>query len=352
MERALELAALGGAGAQPNPMVGAVLVRGDRVIGEGWHGGPGTPHAETQAIACATEPPLGATLFVNLEPCHLQGRTPPCTDSIIAAGIARVVYACEDPNPAELGRSRRILSDAGLIVETGLLAEEAESLNEIYFHLQRLGRPFVLLKCATTLNGKLARADGSSRWISCEESRRLAHRLRACVSAVAVGGETARLDRPRLDLRFLGEDRRPPRPVVFDGDPPSCPADLDFAGREPLLLLPLSAAAAAAAYESRGWRVICLPPGEAGGVDPAAALAALGEAGVSSLMLEGGGRLLSSFLKAGLWDRWELILAPRLFPADGRSIWTENLELGNFALCGARHIGEDLHLSLRQNRGE
>ena len=203
MRRCLELAARGGRAVEPNPRVGALLVKDGRPIGEGWHRRIGGPHAEIEALAAASENPRGATLYVSLEPCHLQGRTPPCSEAILEAGLARVVFAMEDPNPAEAGRSAGLLIEAGIEVESGLMADQARALNPGYLSLQERGRPHVILKSAATLNGMLARADGSSRWITGEEARREGHRLRASVGAVALGAETVRLDRPVLDLRMI-----------------------------------------------------------------------------------------------------------------------------------------------------
>jgi diaminohydroxyphosphoribosylaminopyrimidine deaminase/5-amino-6-(5-phosphoribosylamino)uracil reductase len=345
--RCLELAARGGSAVAPNPQVGALLVKAGRLIGEGWHRAVGGPHAEREALAACTEDPRGATLYVSLEPCHQQGRTPPCTEAVLAAGIARVVYALEDPNPQERGASHRLLAAAGLAVTGGLLAAEAAAQNPAYVHRQRTGLPYVTLKSAVSLNGLLARADGSSRWITGEAARREGHRLRAAAMAVAVGAETARLDRPRLDLRLLpaAEAAGPlPRPVVFAGDPSCAPADLEYPGRSPLLLVPAGSAAAA---PPAGWRQCALPRGAAGGVDLSAALALLGGAeGIHSLLVEGGGRLLSSFLAAGLWQRWELFIAPRLLPAGGRPVWTELAELNGLRIERLRALGEDLQITL------
>ena len=349
MERALALAARAGRAAQPNPLVGAVLVRDGRRLGEGWHRGPGLPHAEREALAdarAAGEDPAGATLYVTLEPCHCHGRTPPCTEAILEAGVARVVYALEDPNPVERGRSHRLLAEAGLDVAAGLLAGEAAALNAVYVHNQTEGRPHVVLKCAATLNGMLARADGSSRWISGPESRREAHRLRAEATAVAVGAETARMDRPRLDLRNWEAGGLLPRPVVFDTDPPRCPADLDWEGREPLLLVPEGAEVRAAEHAARGWRVLPLPADAEGRVLLEIALPTLLGEGLSSLLVEGGGRLLSAFLRSGLWERWELVLAPTLFADDGRPFWSGAVELGGLRVAGVARRGDDVQLTL------
>ena len=346
--RSLELAARGGVAVRPNPRVGAVLVKDGRVIGEGWHARLGGPHAEREALAACAEDPRGATLYVSLEPCHRHGRTPPCTEAILAAGIARVVYALEDPNPGERGVSHRLLAEAGVAVEGGLLAKEAAAQNPAYVHRQRTGRPLVTLKSAASLNGLLARADGSSRWITGEAARREGHRLRARAMGVAVGGETARLDRPRFDLRLLPDSESAgaaaPRPVVFDGEALRTPADLGYPDRQPLLLLP--AGVEAPAHSRAGWRVRGVPRGD-GGLDLDAALRELAaDEELDSLLVEGGGRLLSAFLRAGLWERWELFVAPRLLPADGRPLWTELAARDGLRVERVRSVGADLQITL------
>ncbi len=344
MQRALELAARGGRAVQPNPLVGAVLVKEGRVIGEGWHARCGEAHAERAALATCSEDPRAATLYITMEPCHRQGRTPPCSEAILEAGISRVVYAMEDPNPAERGSSHRLLEAAGVQVQSGVLEQEAARQNAVFVHRQRSGRPHVTLKSAATLNGMLARRDGSSRWISGEASREEVHRLRAGVMGVAVGGETARLDRPRLDLRMLAGETILPRPVIFDGDPIASPPDLDWSGRTPILLVP--AGSKAPEHVAAGWNLLETPSGDEG-LDLNAALGLLAEQHeMASLLVEGGGRLLSAFLAAGLWQRWELFLAPRLFPADGRPLWTELAEREGLRIERVQHRGEDIQISL------
>ncbi len=339
MRRCLELAARGGRAVQPNPLVGSVIVKDGRVLGEGWHGRVGGPHAEREALAACSDDPRGATIYVSLEPCHLQGRTPPCTDAILEAGIARVVYAMDDPNPDESGRSAELLREAGLKVETGLLADEARAQNAAYRSLQEKGRPLITLKSAGTLNGMLARADGSSKWITGEEARREGHRLRAEAGAVAVGAETARLDLPTLDLRLIDDAEAPPRPVIFTGRHIPELSEFEWEERSPILL-------AGRGVEAPGyWTVHRISQNEMG-LDLSEALSALAEEGIAHLMVEGGGRLLSSFIAAGLWDRWEHFCAPALFPADGRSLWTRNADGPRAKLKSVKQIGEDLQISL------
>jgi diaminohydroxyphosphoribosylaminopyrimidine deaminase / 5-amino-6-(5-phosphoribosylamino)uracil reductase len=351
MTRALSLAGRGGRSVQPNPLVGAVLVKDGRVIGEGWHTRAGAPHAEREALAACCEDPTGATIYVTLEPCHLEGRTPPCTEAILEAGISRVVYALEDPNPAERGISHKLLATAGLTVEGGLLGDRASAQNEIYLHHQQTGRPWVLLKSAITINGMVARADGGSRWITGEPARRLVHAMRGGVGAIGIGAETLRQDDPRLDLRLIDDGRPPPRPVIFAGDPRKCPPDHRWEGRDPILLLPEEAISGGEPHRENGWQVLPVPGGETGQLDLAGALAVLAKEEISSIMIEGGGRLTTAFLKADLWERWELFMAPRLFPADGRSVWRAPGERGEMVIDKVAMAGDDIQLSLMPNRG-
>ena len=201
MRRALALAAKAWGRTTPNPMVGAVAVRAGRVVGEGFHPKAGEPHAEVHALLAAGEAARGATLYVTLEPCSTSGRAPPCTAAIIRAGIARVVAATADPNPKHAGQGFEILRRAGIAVEVGIEAERAEELNKAFFHRMRTGKPYVLLKMAMTLDGKIATASGESRWITGPAARKRVQQLRQWCDAIMVGGETARLDRPGLTVR-------------------------------------------------------------------------------------------------------------------------------------------------------
>src|SRR3954449_5468870 len=217
--RAIELAERARGRTSPNPLVGAVIVKDGRVIGEGWHHAAGEPHAEREALAACSEDPAGATMFVSLEPCCHSGRTPPCTDAIIEAGIRRVVIASDDPTEKASGRGPGILRDEGIEVTLadGELAAQARLLNQPFRKHARTGRPFVLFKSAMTLDGKVATRTGDSKWISGEDSRRLSHHWRAEVDAVAVGIGTALADDPQLTGRIDGV-RRQPRRILFDSE--------------------------------------------------------------------------------------------------------------------------------------
>lgn len=314
LERAIELAARARGKTSPNPLVGAVLVKDGRVIGEGFHAAAGAPHAERVALASATEDPSGATLYVSLEPCCHHGRTPPCTDAILEAGIARVVVASDDPTEKASGRGLGILRDEGVRVDMvdGELARAARLINQPFRKHARSGRPLVLLKYAMTLDGKVATAAGDSKWISSEESRALAHRWRAESDAVAVGIGTALVDDPLLTARVEGVERQPRR-VVFDSEA-RLPADcrLVASAREAPLTVVCSRAASRAAVsklEAAGAEVI-VATGENEAARVASALAQLGELGVQSLLLEGGSHLAGAFRDAGEIDELRVFVAP------------------------------------------
>ncbi len=304
LERALELAERGRRTTRPNPVVGAVVVAGDEIVGEGWHERKGEPHAEVHALAAAAERARGATLYVTLEPCASWGSTPPCAAAIVEAGIARVVIGTRDPNPAAAGGLEQLIA-AGIEVERADddLAFLARQQNEAWRTWVTQARPFVTYKAAVTLDGRTVLP--GSRWISGEESRRLVHELRAASDAVAVGMGTARADRPELTARDVGAERQPRR-LVFGSGP--LPAGLDLE----LLEGPLEAE-----------------------------LQALGEQGVQSLLLEGGSTLATAFLRADLIDKLAVFVAPRL-SGSGPTLFgglDASIRLHGFE---ARPVGEDV----------
>ncbi len=271
LERALELAERGRGTTRPNPVVGAVVVRGGEIVGEGWHERAGGPHAEVNALAAAGERARGATMYVTMEPCSHHGRTPPCANEVIEAGVAKVVVGCEDPNPEVDGISR--LRAAGLEVQVAD-SFEARRQNESWRTWIARGRPFVIYKAAVTLDGRMTLR--GSRWISGEESRRLVHELRAQVDAVAVGMGTVRADAPQLDARDVGAARQPRR-LAFGSGPLPEGSELEL---------------------------------RSGSLEEE--LAALASEGVQSLLLEGGATLASAFLAADLVDKLLLFVAPVL----------------------------------------
>jgi diaminohydroxyphosphoribosylaminopyrimidine deaminase / 5-amino-6-(5-phosphoribosylamino)uracil reductase len=315
MARAVALAEGGRGTVSPNPMVGAVLVRDGRVVGEGFHEAAGRPHAEAVALAAAGELAAGATCYVTLEPCAHHGRTPPCADALVAAGVARVVAAVGDPDPRARGAGLERLRAAGVRVEVGTGAAEAAEQNAAYLTHRRLGRPRVTLKAAASLDGKVAAPDGTSQWITGPAARADGHRLRADADAVAVGAGTALTDDPRLTVRLPGWVGRQPLRVLVDATGRVGAGGHLFDGAAETLVATTRAAPAAAldAWKAAGAELlVCAPAPVPGGqgVDLDDLARALGERGVLELLVEGGPRLQASFWAAGLADRLVWYLAP------------------------------------------
>lgn len=321
MAHALGLARRGLGRVWPNPAVGCVIVREGRVVGRGWTQPGGRPHAETVALAQAGAAARGATAYVTLEPCAHHGRTPPCAAALIAAGVARVVSAIEDPDPRVAGRGHAMLRAAGIAVETGLLAAEAAELQRGFLTRIRFGRPMLTLKLATSLDGRIATAAGESRWITGPEARRRVHAMRAAHDAVLVGAGTARADDPALTVRDLGTDHQPVRIVATRGLDLPLDGVLARTAREvPVWLLHGRSASPAARYawQDRGVR-LCETAERAGALDPEAMLSALGAAGLTRVFCEGGGRLAAAFLAAGLVDALAVFSGGLALGADGRA---------------------------------
>src|SRR5256886_1737214 len=307
MERALELARRGWGRVAPNPLVGAVVLQGGKVVGEGYHGEFGGPHAEVVALEAAGGGARGATLVVNLEPCAHHGKTPPCTDAIVAAGIGRVVAAIRDPDLLARGGAG-VLRSHSVVVSLGLLAEEAAALNAPFlFAREQAERPFVALKLATSIDGRIADAAGSSRWVSGDAAREYVHWLRAGFDAIAVGGTTALRDNPQLTVRGNVTPRKTPVRVVFDRRAMlNETADLVKTAREVptwVMASPQAPAASVASLEGSGVRVF-RPESLAGG------LRLLRDAGIESLLCEGGGALGAKLWADSLVDRLYWVQAP------------------------------------------
>jgi diaminohydroxyphosphoribosylaminopyrimidine deaminase/5-amino-6-(5-phosphoribosylamino)uracil reductase len=350
LARAIELAGRGLGAVKPNPVVGAVVARDGEVLGEGWHEKYGSVHAEVNAIeACGLEDLSGATLYVSLEPCCHEGKTPPCTDAILAAGIRRVVVASDDPTEKASGRGLGILRDEGveIVLAGGELAASARLLNQAFRKHARVGRPWVLFKSAMTLDGKVATRTGDSKWISGEASRELAHRWRASVDAVVVGIGTALADDPQLTARPAG------LPAELARLPPS--SQLVAAAAEIPLTLVVSRAAARAdtdALEAAGVQVL-LATGENEPARVRGALDQLGAMGVNSVLLEGGPHLAGAFLDAGEIDEIRLFLAPLLLggsaardPLEGEGVAHISDALRALSF-DCESVGEDLLISAR-----
>ncbi|MBA3497445.1 MAG: bifunctional diaminohydroxyphosphoribosylaminopyrimidine deaminase/5-amino-6-(5-phosphoribosylamino)uracil reductase RibD [Gemmatimonadales bacterium] len=307
MARALALAWRGWGRVQPNPLVGAVVLQGDQLVGEGWHAEHGGSHAEAAALAAAGEQARGATVVCTLEPCDHHGKQPPCTGAVRAAGVRRVVAALHDPNPIAAGGAERLRA-AGIDVELGLLADEARAQNAIFLHQQRdRSRPYVALKLATSIDGRIADANGHSRWLSGQPARDFVQWLRAGFDAVAVGGVTARADDPSLTVRGALQPRVPPRRVVFAAD-----ADVPLSLR--LVRTARDTSTLVIAGTSAGENQVAALEAAGVGVIRAAslidALAAARHTGIVSLLVEGGGRLAGALLAAGLVDRYYWVQTP------------------------------------------
>jgi diaminohydroxyphosphoribosylaminopyrimidine deaminase / 5-amino-6-(5-phosphoribosylamino)uracil reductase len=314
MNRAIELAWRGWGRVQPNPLVGAVVLANGGIVGEGWHAEYGERHAEAAALAAAGERARGATIVCTLEPCAHVGKQPACTDAIAAAGVRRVVAAVADPHPLAAGGAAR-LRQAGLDVEIGLLAGRASAQNAAFLHQVRSGaRPFIALKLATTIDNRIADANGHARWLSEQPARDFVQWLRAGFDAVAVGGVTARSDDPSLTVRGPLQPRVPPRRVVFavDADVPANLRLVRTAREVPTLVVagPAASPVRIAALEAAG--VVVLRESSLAG-----ALQTLRNAGVGALLVEGGGRLAGALLAEDLVDRYYWVQTPLWLGAGG-----------------------------------
>ncbi len=305
MERCLELARRAEGRTAPNPMVGAVLVRDGEVVGEGWHARAGDPHAEIVALQQAGEAARGATLYVNLEPCSHHGRTPPCSEAVVRAGVDKVVVGMVDPNPRVNGRGVARLREAGLEVLLGVEEPACRELNEAFVTAVERGRPLVVLKAAASLDGRIATELGESRWITSAAAREHVHGLRDRYDAILVGSGTALADDPQLSCRLEGG--RDPLPVLLDARLRVPPSARMFTGGTAALVYSSSAPA----LDHPG-TVVQVPAAPGGGVQLLPVLEHLARRGVHSLLVEGGGQVHRSFLEAGLVDRVLLYLAPRV----------------------------------------
>jgi diaminohydroxyphosphoribosylaminopyrimidine deaminase/5-amino-6-(5-phosphoribosylamino)uracil reductase len=357
MSRAIALAAEGRGRTSPNPLVGAVIVKDGRTIGEGFHAAAGEPHAERMALAACTEDPAGATLYVSLEPCCHTGRTPPCTEAIVAAGIARVVVASDDPTEKAAGRGLGMLRDEGVEVAIldGEVVEAARLLNQPFRKHAKTGLPLVVFKTAMTLDGKAATGSGDSKWISGDESRARAHRWRSELDAVAVGIGTATVDDPQLTARVEAVYRQPLR-VVFDSEAQLPPESnlVRSAPEVPVLLVCSRAASRTAvqALEAAGVEVVVA----SGGTEAARVLSGLAELGardIQSLLLEGGPHLAGAFFDADAIDEVRTFVAPALIggrqarmPVEGEGM--EQVAAARRALAtDVERLGDDVLITAR-----
>jgi diaminohydroxyphosphoribosylaminopyrimidine deaminase / 5-amino-6-(5-phosphoribosylamino)uracil reductase len=348
MKRVLRLAGKGTGRTSPNPMVGAILVKEDRIVGEGYHAKAGEPHAEILALNRAGEEAGGATLYINLEPCTHYGKTPPCVPRVIEAGVKKVVIGMKDPNPVVHGQGIERLRRAGIEVRVGCLAEECQRLNEAFSKYIVEGRPFVILKVAATLDGKIAARDGESKWISGESSRRFVHTLRNQVDGIVVGIGTVLRDNPLLTARVKGG--RNPLRIILDSRlriPEKARVLEDSPSSTIIAVTKAASRGKIDRLEERGARVLVTDSKE-GRVDLASCFLKLGEMGLVSLMVEGGSKVNGAMLDGRLFDKLLLFLSPRLI-GDRRAVGIfggkgfEKLQDAiSLKKVKARRIGEDI----------
>lgn len=350
MARALELAARGLFTTTPNPRVGCVIVRDGQVVGEGWHIRAGEPHAEVHALAMAREAARGATAYVTLEPCSHHGRTPPCADALLKAGVRRVVAAMNDPNPLVAGRGLQRLRDAGIDTLAGVQEAEARELNIGFISRMTRGRPWLRLKAAATLDGKTALENGVSQWITGDDARRDAHRWRARSCAVLTGIGTVRDDDPQLNVRALVTERQPLR-VVVDArlDTPLNARLLD--GGPVLIAAAVDNPERIAALQRRGADVVVLP-NDGGKVDLDALMLELGRRGLNEVTAESGFKLNGSLLREGCVDELVLYLAPFLVGDAARGLFnlpalSSLADKRPLTIRDVRMIGQDLRILAR-----
>jgi diaminohydroxyphosphoribosylaminopyrimidine deaminase/5-amino-6-(5-phosphoribosylamino)uracil reductase len=354
MADALRLASRGLCSTRPNPRVGCVIVRDGAIVGRGYHHHAGGPHAEVVALGEAGMLAIGATAYVTLEPCNHHGRTPPCVDALIAARVARVVYACDDPHPLVAGQGAARLRAAGIAVDAGPLGAAARDLNRGFMSRFQRGRPFVTLKVGMSLDGKTALANGQSQWITGPAARADVQRLRARSCAVLTGIGTVLADDPALTVRDPRIDLGgvPPARIVLDATLRLDPGAQLFATPGPVYVF---AAAGAAARRERlagaGARLETVAPGD-GGLDLAAVLARLGELAINEVLAECGPRLAGALLAAGLVDELVCYLAPKILGSGARSAFA----LADFAvleqcpgldIIETRRVGSDLRIVAR-----
>lgn len=352
MSHALHLAEAGWGRVHPNPMVGAVLVRDGIVVGEGWHEEFGGPHAEIVAIRQAGESARGATLYVTLEPCAHHGKTPPCTQAILEAGIARVVFGAADTSPTARGGGS-VLATAGLEVRGGVLADQARRLNAAFHHVSEQATPFVALKLAMTLDGRISRERGRPTVVTGEAARAEVHRLRAGFDAILIGAGTLRADNPALNVRGALVPRVPPVRIVLAGreELPASGRVFTEPGGPVWIVTTPEAAGRHAAAAQKGARVLEARASDHG-VDPVDALAVLRAEGIRSIFCEGGSALAASLLARGAVQRIYLFVAPRFFGTAGPPAFAADRVDGRWAVVDNTRLGDDVLLVIDREPSE
>ncbi|MBI2860486.1 MAG: bifunctional diaminohydroxyphosphoribosylaminopyrimidine deaminase/5-amino-6-(5-phosphoribosylamino)uracil reductase RibD [Chloroflexi bacterium] len=352
MRIALRLARRGLGKTSPNPMVGAVIVRDGRIIGRGYHRYYGGPHAEIDALSSATESVEGATVYITLEPCSHQGKTPPCVDALARHRVGRVVAGSLDPNPLVKGRGMEILKKQGIDTRVGVLEGQCRALNEAHFKYMTTGLPLVTIKFAQTLDGRIATATRSSRWISSPQFQRVAHRLRATHDAILIGVGTVQADDPELTVRLV-RGRNPVRVVLDSGLRIPMEARV-IAGKEAATIVASTRRADTekmARLRERGVEVLLVGEDEAGEVDIKQLLKMLGGRGITSVLVEGGGRVITSILRQRLADRIVAAIAPKIMGSGIEAVG--ELNIGDVAQTlklsfeKVRRVGEDVVIEAR-----
>lgn len=350
MRRAMELALRGEGAVNPNPLVGAVIVRNGRTIGAGWHERWGGLHAERNALARCSESPSGATMYVTLEPCCHHGKTPPCTDALIAAGIKRVVVGLMDPNPLVAGKGIAMLREAGIEVEGGVLEEELRYQNRVFLKYITTQRPWVVMKSAMTLDGKIATRTGDSRWVTGDEARQRVHEMRRSLMAILVGIGTVEADDPMLNCRLEGENRQPIRIVADSTARTPLSSQLVRTALEQRTIIAHTARAEQSrldALHKAGVETWCCAE-ERGHLSMADLMQKIGATGIDSVLVEGGGELNASLLRDGLIDEAALFIAPKFVggaqaksPIEGEGVerMAQAMELESLEV---EHLGRDL----------
>jgi diaminohydroxyphosphoribosylaminopyrimidine deaminase / 5-amino-6-(5-phosphoribosylamino)uracil reductase len=353
MQRCIDIARNGLGTVSPNPMVGCVIVRNGKIVGEGFHKQFGGPHAEIFALLQAGKKAHGATLFVNLEPCAHFGKTPPCADAIVESGISTVVIASKDPNPFVRGKGIKRLREAGIRIKVGVLQKEAELLNEKFFKYMKTGLPFVGIKLAQTLDGRIADKKGISKWITSEVARKEVHKLRNEYDAVMVGANTVLKDNPELTVRFI-KGRNPIRVIVDGAMSVSTSRKIFDTATSPTWVL-----TSIAAMKKNDWKVQklaahgvrILAVSASGLSSPESILKTLSAEGVSSVLLEGGASLIAPFIKHSIADSLHLFIAPKILGGGFDGIrFDKPLFLRHHVklkMIGIRNIGNDILLEAR-----
>ncbi len=355
MKRALQLASKGRRFVSPNPMVGAVIVRDGRIVGEGYHERYGQAHAEVNALQAAGDASHGATIYVTLEPCCHQGKTPPCAQALLDSGVARVVIGSKDPNPLVNGKGIHFLQAKGLQVKVGVLESYCRQLNEAYFHYITTGKPLITLKMAQTLDGRIATSTGHSKWITSEDARVMAHRLRSRHDAVLVGIGTVLADDPQLSVRHV---RGPsPRRIILDSRL-RVPLDATMlSDKNPHLTILVTTSAASKEkinrITERGVQVLVLPENELGWVNPDALWKKMAEMGITSVLVEGGSTVHTECLKRKNADRMVLFIAPKILGSGIDAIGDLGIRNINSALTLSevrmRNFGKDVMIAGKIN---